>query len=190
MTRYRLAGAIWGPALFVAAWVVGGLLVEGYSPVEDHISRLAGVTAPTFVLMSAGFAAFGVGVGAAAWPLRRIIGLPAATSVGVSAVGTIGVMLTPVGWSPDTDLLHSVFALLTYASLALAGPLAALALFRRHPVWAIASLGAGVLTFVALSYDSTTPGLFQRIGLTTADVWLMAVGFAAVTGRLRGNEAG
>ena len=189
MTRYLLAGAIWGPAVFVMAWVVGGLLAEGYSPVEDQISRLAGVNAPTLALMSAGFAAFGVGVGTAAWPLRRVIGPAAAMSLGVSAAGTLGVLVTPVGLSPDVDLLHAVFALLTYGSLALAGPLAALALSRRHPVWAVASLAVGVVTFLALSYDSTTPGLFQRIGLTTADAWLIAVGIAALTGWLGSDES-
>lgn len=185
-----LAGAIWGPAWFVAAWVVGGLLAEGYSPLEDQISRLAAVDAPTQAFMSAGLVAFGLGVGIAAWPLRRIIGVPAAVSLGTSAVGTLGVALTPVGGSTDTDLLHGLFALLGYASVGLAGPLAALALRRKHQIWSIASLVAGVVTLLALGASlGSTPGLFQRIGLTTADAWLMAVGFAAFTGWLGSDES-
>lgn len=181
---------MWGPALFVAAWLVGGLLAEGYSPVEDQISRLAAVQAPTRALMTAGFVAFGLGTGIAAWPLRRILGVPAAMSVATSAVGTLGVALAPVGQSADTDLLHALFALLTYASLALAGLLAGLALMARRRAWAIASLAVGLLTFLALwaSLDSSTPGLSQRIGLTTADVWLISVGFAGITGRLLRDE--
>lgn len=64
--RWLVAGAIWGPGLFIVAWVLGGLLVVGYSPLENHISDLAAVDAPTRVMMTVGLAAFGVGVGTSA----------------------------------------------------------------------------------------------------------------------------
>ena len=189
--RWAVAGAIWGPAIFVATWVVGGLLAKGYSPVDDQISRLAAVDAPTRALMTAGFSAYGVGIGIAAWPLRRIIGVPAAVSIGVSASSTVGVMMTPLGRSAGTDLVHGFFALVGYASLGLAGPLAAIALRRGHRIWATASLGVGMLTLLALvaSLGSMAPGLLQRIGLTTSDAWLMSVGIAGITGRLRGDKS-
>ena len=85
-----MAGAIWGPGLFVVAWMVAGFLVVGYSPLEDTISDLAAVDAPTRVLMTLGLAAFGVGVGTSAWPLRRLIGKLAAVVLGLDAVFTLG----------------------------------------------------------------------------------------------------
>jgi hypothetical protein len=110
--------------------VVAGLLAVGNSPLESHISDLAGVEAPTRVLMTLGFAAFGVGVGISAWPLRKLIGKPAAIALGLSALFTLGVMLTPVDRSSNTDFLHGGFAVLVYLTLGLAGPLAAMT-FRR-----------------------------------------------------------
>ncbi|HLF60020.1 MAG TPA: DUF998 domain-containing protein, partial [Acidimicrobiia bacterium] len=72
--RRLAAGAIWGPALFILGWVVSGFMIDGYSPMQDHISSLAGVSAPSRLVMNLGFAAFVAGVGSAAWPLRKVIG--------------------------------------------------------------------------------------------------------------------
>ncbi len=171
--------------------MLGGLLVVGYSPLQDTISELAAVDAPTRVLMTVGLAAFGVGVGTSAWPLRRLIGKPAAVALGLNAALTLGVMLTPSGRSPDTDFLHAMFAVLAYLSLAMAGPLAALAFFRRGLSYlSIISLAVGLVTMVFLwaSLGETTPGLFQRLGLTTAHVCLMAIGSAIVIDRFPGDE--
>jgi ABC-type thiamin/hydroxymethylpyrimidine transport system permease subunit len=54
----------------------------------------------------------------------------------------------------------------------------------------VVSLTVGVVTMVCLwaSLGVSTAGLFQRLGLTTTDVWLMATGFAAVVGRLSGDK--
>lgn len=185
-----MAGAIWGPGLFIAAWVLAGLLAPNYPPVEDHISDLAAVDAPTRVLMSLGFAAFAIGAGSAAWPLRRLVGWPAALALGVNAALTLGVMLTPVGGSPDIDVLHGGFAGLAYVSLAAVGPLASLTFRRRGLALPIASLAVGLITLACLwaSLGDTAPGLFQRLGLTATDVWLMTIGFAAVFGRRRADE--
>jgi hypothetical protein len=178
------SGAIWGPGLFITAWLIGGLTVPGYSPVEDHISSLAAIGAPSRMLMSVGFAAYAVGVGTAAWPLRRVIGNGASTALGCNALLVFGVLLTPEGISSAVDLLHGGFAFLIYLSLALVGPLAG-PTFRRSGLrgWAIASLAVGAVTAVSLwiSFEETRSGLFQRIGLTTTDLWLMALGIAFVT---------
>lgn len=160
-------------------------MVAGYSPVEDHISNLASVYAPSHALMTFGLGAFGVGVATAAWPLRRFIGNPAAIALGFNGLFVVGVMLTPEGRSSDTDFLHGGFAILVYWSLTLVAPLAALTFRRRGLIyWAMASWVAGVGTgvFLWISLESTKSGLFQRLGLTTTDVWLMAIGFAVVTG--------
>ena len=190
--HWLAAGAIWGPGLFIIAWVVGGFMVPGYSPLEDHISSLAAVEAPSRVLMALGFAAFGIGVGTAAWPLRRVIGNPAAIALVVNAVFVLGVMLTPEGRSSNTDFLHGGFAFLVYLTLAVVGPLAALTFRRRgQSFWAIGSLfvGAATAVFLWISLGEINSGLFQRLGLTTTDVWLMALGNAFVTGRFSTEES-
>lgn len=116
--------------------------------------------------------------------------MPAALALGLNAALTLGVMLTPSGRSPDTDFLHAMFAVLAYFSLAVAGPLAALAFFRRGLFLPLVSLAVGLVTMVCLwaSLGETTPGLFQRLGLTATDVWLMAIALAVVMGRFRGAE--
>lgn len=186
-----MAGAIWGPGLFISAWVIAGFITVGYSPLESHISDLAGVEARTRLLMTLGFAAFGVGVGISAWPLRRLIGTPAAIALGFSALFTLGVMLTPVDSSSNSDFLHGGFALLIYLTLAAAGPLAALT-FRRRGLLSLSvvSLTVGLATVICLwaSLGDSASGLFQRLGLTTTDIWLMAIGVAAVVGRLPAGQ--
>jgi len=187
--RWLATGAIWGPGLFIAAWLVGGFLLVGYSPVEQHISDLAADGAPTQALMTFGFATFGIGVGIAAWPLRRLIGKPAAFALVANAILIIGIALTPTGGSADLDFVHAMLALLVYVSIAVVAPLAAIVLRRRSIVLALVSIAVGLATlaFLSASLGESRSGLLQRLGLTTTDVWLVAVAFAAVTGRFR-NE--
>ena len=183
-SRLLLSGAIWGPCIFIAAWVVGGLLLSGYSPVDQHISDLAAVDASTRWLMTLGFAAFALGVGVAVLPLRRLIGWPAAVALGINAALMIGIALTPTGGSLDMDRVHAVLALLLYASLAAIAPLAAMSLRRHGAIIALSSLAVGVvaLTFLSASLGEAKSGLLQRMGMTITDVWLIAIGIAGVTG--------
>ena len=60
---------------------------------EDSISDLAAVDAPSRVLMTLGFAAYVIGGGTSAWPLRRVIGKPAVFALALNAALTLGVML-------------------------------------------------------------------------------------------------
>lgn len=179
--RWLATGAIWGPGLFILAWVVGGFVVVGYSPIEDHISALAAVNASSRFVMNLGFAAYVLGVGSASWPLRMVIGNGASVALFLNALLVLGVLLTPDGLSSTADFLHGGFAFLIYLTLALVGPLAALS-FRRNGLveWAIGSLLVGVVTSLSLwfSLAEANSGLFQRIGLTTTDLWLMVVGIA------------
>lgn len=188
--EWLVAGAIWGPGLFIIAWVSGGLVTSGYSPMANHISDLAAVGAPTRVLMTGGLAAYGIGVGTSAWPLRRLIGTPAAVALGLNAALTFGVLLTPLGRPPGNEFLHGAFAVAAYLSLSLVGPLAAAAWRRRRLTLSMVSLTVGLITMVSLwaSLGDTTPGLFQRLGLTATDIWLMAIGYGVVVGRLRGTD--
>ena len=191
--RRLAAGAIWGPGLFILAWVVGGFMVDGYSPIDDHISSLAGVNAASRMVMNLGFVAYVAGVGSAAWPLRKVIGNGASVALFVNALLVLGVLFTPEGLSSNADFLHGGFASLLYLSLAFVGPLAALT-FRQSGLirWAIVSLVAGAVTAMSLwlSLGEARSGLFQRIGLTATDLWLMAVGIGVAGERFSSVEVG
>jgi hypothetical membrane protein len=188
--RRLVSGAMWGPALFIAAWVVGGLLLVGYSPIQQHISDLAAVGASTQELMTLGFVAFGIGVGSAAWPLRRLIGKPSALALVINAALMVGIALTPTGGSADIDFVHAMLALLLYISISVAAPLAAIVLRRRGNVVALVSLAVGLATlaFLSASLGESSSGLLQRLGLTITDVWLVVIALGAVSGRFREDD--
>jgi hypothetical protein len=143
--------------------------------------------------MNLGFVAYVAGVGSAAWPLRTVIGNGASVALFLNALLVLGVLLTPDGLSSTADFLHGGFAFLLYLTLALAGPLAALTFRRRGLIgWAMASITVGAITAVALwiSLGEIRSGLFQRIGLTATDLWLMAVGVAIFRGALSPADGG
>src|SRR4029077_17072240 len=99
-------------------------------PVEDAISRLAAIHAPTRWLMTAGFVCFGVAVPVYALALGDAIRGGAWLAAIVTGLATLGVAAVPLDVSKTTDLVHGGFASVGYAALALtplmaAGPLAA-----------------------------------------------------------------
>jgi hypothetical protein len=161
-------------------------VTSGYSPVEDAISRLAAVNAPTRWVMTAGFVCFGVAVPAYSLALRNAIAGRAWLAATVTGLATLGVAAVPLDVSTTTDLIHGGFASVGYAALALtpllaAGPLAA----RGYRRAAAASRVVGVLSGACLAATifGSANGLFQRAGLTLGDLWL-AASAAAIIGRL------
>ena len=164
----KVAAGVIGPTAFVAAWAVAGARREGYSPVEDAISRLAELGASSRPLMNAGFVTFGLAVPAFAVAARRSLGTPAAVSLVVAGVSTLGVAATPLG--PGSDTAHGVFAAIGYVAMAAA------------PVLADRRRGALVSAVAAASLVATTlgpaHGLFQRLGLGVVDAWIVATALA------------
>jgi hypothetical membrane protein len=178
------AGAIIGPVTFIGAWVAGGLSTPGYSAITDPISDLAAVGADTASLMNTGLAAYGVGIPMAAWAMRKIIGTPASVALALNGLLTFGVLATPLERSEAVDQAHAVFAGSAYVALAAAVLLASRKLERR---WLRrTSVVVGSITAVSLiaTIASDSSGLFQRIGLTTSDLWLIGMGAAVMTGRM------
>ncbi|MBT8207413.1 MAG: DUF998 domain-containing protein [Acidimicrobiia bacterium] len=178
-TRESLAvGAIVGPVVFIASWVLGGMLADGYRPATDAISRLAAKGASTAPILSFGLATYGIGVGLASIAMRRVLGSRSATALGLNAILTFGVLATPLEHSSSIDRLHTAFAASAYVALALASLLAAHR-FRQRGWSNAAAISAGVGGITAASLAATGiaewSGLFQRIGLTVSDVWMMAV---------------
>ena len=177
MRRLAWGGAI-GPIAFVSAWVVGGLVTDrNYSPVDDTISRLAAVGAETRPLMTAGFVAFGLAVPAYAAALRRAIPGPAWIAAAATGVSTLFVAALPVDRSSLVDALHAAAAGTGYLTL-VAVPLLAARPLRRLGHSTLASFGVGLAAVSTLSLATSlavdATGLFQRIGLTATDAWLVA----------------
>ena len=182
------AGGIIGPAAFIGAWVAGAFVADDLSPIHDAISRLAAVGADTRPLMTAGFVTFGIALPVYATALRRAVSGPAWIAATITGLSTIGVALAPLDRSSAIDTLHAVFAGLGYVTLA-ATPLLAVRPLRRagHRRLAAAGLTAGSVAVVSLAASLTglPTGLFQRLGLSAGDAWIVASSVAMLRGALR-----
>ena len=172
---------ILGPAAFVGAWLVGGVLTDGYDPAREAISQLAREGASTQPLMTAGLVVFGLLIPVWAFAVARVLDEPRLRiSVTVAGLATIAVALFPL--SRDTgqpqDVAHAVSAGLGYVAMAVSPLLGALALRRRGLRRAAAvSAAVGVVSACALVASVTTDygGGFQRLGLTVVDAWYVVV---------------
>lgn len=168
---------------FVGAWAIAAQFVDGYSGVDDAISRLAAVDSPVRGWMTAGFVAFGVGVPLFAQALRTTLAGPAWIAATVTGLATLGVACTPLG---RYDTAHFVFATIGYVSLAATPLLASRTLRDRGEVgaarWSVACGLATALLLTASMID-TGHGLTQRLGLGITDVWIVVVALGISSGR-------
>jgi hypothetical protein len=186
--RVLALGGLIGPVAFVGAWSLAGATAARYSPVDDAISDLAAVDASTRVAMTVGFVLFGVGVIAFGVALREVFEGWAWIAAVVTGGSTIGVAATPLGgWSGD--VVHATFAGLGYAAI-VALPLLAAPALERTGWWreACVSILTGVISAMCLVASTFGPvhGLWQRLGLTAGDVWIVVVAAWIVTGRRAG----
>lgn len=176
-TGWRAVGGVLGPVVFVAAWCTLGTRRADYSAIDDPISRLAAVDASTRWAMTAGFATYGAGVFLYATELAAAGAGKAAAAARTTAVATIGIALTPLGSSLG-GTAHATAAGVAYTALAMtpllaAKPLAAQA--RPAAAWASAVVGlASGAALLASVVTSNGTGLFQRIGLSIGDAWILA----------------
>ena len=186
--RAAALGGVIGPVAFIGAWVAGSARLEGYSVVDDAISRLAASGADTRPLMTAGFVAFGVGLPVYAVALRHVLGGAAWVTAAATGVATLAVAVLPLERSAAVDRWHAVAAAIGYVTLA-ATPLVARRSLRRRGHDGLAGLGlvcgaVSAAALVASASGGVPTGLFQRIGLTAGDVWVMASAGAIASGRL------
>ena len=179
-------GGLAGPAAFIAAWSVLGARKAGYSPIEDHISRLAAVGVPERPAMTAGFVAFGVGLPLYAVALRSSPTGKAWATAAATGICTLGVAAFPLD-GPLGDGAHAAAAGLGYATLAATPLLAAGALSRTgHRGWARFSWATGAVSAACLAATTIGPatGFLQRAGLTVGDAWIVASAVALLRRRL------
>ncbi len=185
-TRRLALGGVIGPAVFVGSWMVAGAVTEGYSPVHDAISDLAAIGAPTRVLMTTGLVVDGLGILAFGLALREELDGPAWIAAVGTGLGTLGVAASPLGgWTGDG--VHAAFAGFAYLSTT-ALPLLAARTFARsgRPRATRASIATGAVSAAALLASTTGPGhgLFQRLGLTAGDVWIVTAAVGILAGRM------
>lgn len=169
------AGGVVGPAAFVTAWSVLGATASGYSPVDDAISRLAASGAPTRVPMSAGFAVFGAGMALFGVSLRSALPGPGWVLAMATGAATLAVAALPLETSIG-DIPHHVAGAAGYATLAaLPVVAAASSAGQKRRGWVRYSRATGALSAACLVASTLGPahGLFQRAGLTVADVWVV-----------------
>ena len=180
-------GGIIGPTAFVVAWSIGSGLASHYSAIDDAISRLAEVGAPTRALMTAGFVVFGVGLPIYSLALREALPGWSWGTAAATGLATLGVAAAPLGRSSYGDTVHGLFAGAGYITLALTPLLAAGPLRRAgRPAWARLSIAVGVGAGISLLATTATElnGLFQRLGLTAVDVWIVATAVEILRDRL------
>ena len=180
--RTAALGGVIGPAGFIGAWAIGAAATSApYSSIDDAISRLAAVGSDTRWLMTAGFVTFGLSLPVYAWALRSSVpgrAWIAATSTGLA---TLAVAATPLDRSNTVDRLHGTFAGVGYLTLAATALLAAPPLFAMgHRRLARSGIAAGLVSAIALSLSATDlpTGVFQRVGLTVSDAWIIATALA------------
>jgi len=128
--------------------------------------------------MTAGFIAFGVMILVFAIAVRARLESAAWITLTITALATLGVAATPLDWSDSIDQIHGLFAGTGYVTLA-STPLLAYGRLRGAGAHGLARAGvvAGAVAAVALALSGTdvTTGLFQRLGLTVVDLWIMAL---------------
>ena len=185
---WPVLGLAVGPVAFVAGWVVGGAAMpDGYSPVHDAISRIAAAGSPERATMTTAFLAYGAAVAVGSLGLRRTALRRCWPLALVNGLATVAVAATPLDRSSTVDLLHGLSATVGYLTIT-AVPLLAAGPLRRRGFWRAAALSVlgGVVSgaCLVLTAGAEAKGLFQRLGLLSGDVWMVAVAVAAVRGRL------
>jgi hypothetical membrane protein len=191
--RTAAIGGVIGPAGFIGAWTIGAAVTSTpYSSIDDAISRLAAVGSDTRWLMTAGFVTFGLSLPVYAWALRATIPGRAWITATVTGLATLAVAATPLDRSDTVDRLHGIFAGIGYLTLAATPILAASPLLAMgHRRLARSGVAAGVMSAVALALTTTgmPTGLFQRVGLTVSDAWIIASALAIRRGIIGGFRA-
>jgi hypothetical membrane protein len=185
--RVAALGGMVGPVAFILVWGVASNVEAGYSARDDAISELAAIGADTRALMTTGFVVFALCVVPYAIALRRALGGPAWITAAGTGIATLAVAAIPLGRSTSTDHLHGTVAVVGYTALAVTPLLAIRPLLNRG------NRGAARLSLVTamvsgsallLSDATSLTGLFQRIGLTAGQAWIVGSALAMALGRL------
>lgn len=204
MKRILALGAIAGPILFTAAWIILGVVSPGYTLWDIHIAPYSAVSqpisglglGPTGPLMNSAFVLSGLLL------LAGVVGIVASIpELGQRARWGSGALLalSPLGCITDgmftleSFLPHFIGYLVAIGSTVVSFFVFGLVI-RRLPRWRAVGNGllvASPLTFVLmvvaqLTFDPVAAGvntgiagLTERIAVTEVFVWFVALGWAA-----------
>jgi hypothetical membrane protein len=189
--RWAALGGVVGPAAFIATWCLASTVAPGYSATDDAISELAAAGADTRTLMTGGFIIFALCIFPYAWALRGTLGGRAWTAAAGTGIATLFVAAIPLGRSPASDHWHGMVAVCGYTSLAVTPLLAIRPLVARGQRGVAAlSIATAAMSATMLLLSDATPltGLFQRVGLTTGQAWIVCSSLAMVSGRLNSRS--
>lgn len=176
--RLRAALCLAGVLVLTAAWLLAGLVTDGFDVRSQSISQLQRDGAATAAVMTPAFVAFSLGALAFA-PL-----LPTAPRIAltVAAVATFGAAVSPLGEvrGGRQDAVHLAFGATGYVSLSLLPLLAAVSRTGRARVAALlAGLVASGCLLGTVPADEVS-GLLQRVGFLAAHLWLAGVAVEAL----------
>ena len=189
--RLRLGAGVLGPVWFVSSWTIAGAMRDGYDPIEEAISRLAELGAPQRWIVSSGMVAFGTCALAfsTAWKEEHRWAAAALAATGLSSLGVAAFPCTAgcPGAGEFTDTVHGIVAGANYISFVSAAALSGQATARsgrvKYSRLSRLAAGAGGI-FLLLHVSGLGPnGLFQRLGLTTLDAWMVGSAVTALRRR-------
>lgn len=168
--QLRAALLLAGVVVLTAAWVLSGLLTDGFDPVRESISQLQREGAATSTVVTAAFFAFGLGATVFA-PLLPLLPRVALLLV---AVATLGAALAPLGEvrGGRQDAVHLVFGATGYVSLSLLPLLTAPYLTGRALGAALAAGTVASACLLATVPADAFSGALQRGGFAAAHLWL------------------
>lgn len=180
------------PIVFAGGWALAGASIDGFSPVRFAVSDLAGVDSSTRWPMFAVFVTYGLAMLIASRALAAVGARGSAVAAVLNGLSVLGVAAFPVHGSGRGDAIHGVFALIGYLSITAIMALAVRPLFRSgHRGAAVASVVFAVVCAGALAgtTGSDHTGLFQRVGTTTGDIWMVAAGTTLLLAGVRRPRA-
>lgn len=187
MIRYSAVAGIVGPVLYTITWFVLGFLEPTYSHTRDPISNLSAIGASFAPVMTIIIFVFAILIVVFAFGLQR--GLPSGFWAGpaaliIAGVGYVGIALAPLNLADpgDPNTGHMISASFTAFALMLA-PVLTFPRLRRDPGWRNLRGYSIATTLVAFAFAvmASLPafadweGLMQRLVLTVALVWMIAI---------------
>ncbi len=202
MQRVLLACGIAAPALYVVMNIVGAIRFKGYSTVNQTVSELSAIGAPSRslwlrfgILYGALLVAFGVGV----WMVAR--GGRSLRIVGALLIadGLLGLAWPPMhlrgAGTSLTDAIHIVFTAVTVPIVLVAIGVGASALGKRFRIYSIFTIVL-TLVFGALTgfYGPRIPknlptpwiGVWERVSIAGFMLWFAVLAVALVPARREG----
>jgi hypothetical protein len=172
-----------------------------YSPVSQAISQLAQIGSPGRWPMTGGFLVYGAATMAFAGGSGSILPSTSRWLIGISGAATLAVAAFPLDAS-GRSLLHGIAAGVGYLSLA-GAPLAfsfapgkgagrttggfrPISLVNASVASVLAGLTSGAFLLASV-IAGTRHGLYQRIGLTVGDAWIVATALGTLEKSLAGR---